>query len=371
MAKGPCLPNIAELIQAGIDPKTKLPLKMAGVGFDNGKVLLESITRFVRIIDEQDAIGRYKWYNLPCNISSLDLERMLYFRGQLAFFYHKETESFYFMPFALNGGIDVYGRYSKIRPIPLAGESVAIEESEKDKVNKPLRDYFAKSVLTPVYGIVVDDIQDEDMLTNSAVILYDYTRQLNNNTIIPRSVLNDSLIKTIAECVPLLRTALLNSTGIKGVRVNDGDQAKSVYDGAKSVYDAAINGEAFIPMIGTMEYQELSDSASGRAQDFLMSMQALDNIRLGGYGIDNGGIFEKKAHILESEAIMGSASVSIVYNEGLQLRQNFCNICNSIWDLGIWCEASESVLGIDQDQDGVAYDENESGEHGGVENDNE
>lgn len=364
MAKGPKLPNIAELIAAGINPKTGAPLKLLGVGFDNGKVLLDSITRFVRVIDEQDATGRYKWYNLPCNVSSQELERMLYFRGQVALFYHEPTESFYFMPFALEGGLDVYGRYKKIKPIPFAGETITGDTSEK-KVNKPLMDYFSQLVLKPVFGVLTEEPSYEEM-TESAVILYDYTRQLNNNNVIPRSVLNDALIKTIAECVPLLRTALLNSTGVKGVRVNDGDQAKEVYDGARSVYDAAVNGEAFIPMIGTMEYQEISNSTGSQAQEFLMAMQSLDNIRLGGYGIDNGGIFEKKAHILESEAIMGSASVSVVFNDGLAIRQNFCNIVNSIWDLGIWCEPSESVLGIDQDLDGAAYDENESGEHGGV-----
>ena len=362
---GPRLPNIKELITAGIDPKTGLPLKLSAMGFDNGKDLLNNISRFVRIIDEQDAVGRYKWFNLPCNLSSRDLERLLYFRGQLAFFYHKETDSFYFMPFSLDGGIDVYGRYNKIHPIPLSGESL------NDKEDKARRDYFSMLKLTPRYGMIVDEIEDEEIFTNSAVILHDYSRQLDNNLIIPRSVINDSLNKTIAECIPLLRTALLANSGVLGVRVNDGDQAESVYQGAKSLYNAAITGEKFVPMIGSLEFQELGGGASAQIQDYLMAMQSLDNIRLGSYGIDNGGIFEKKSHILQEEAIMGASSVSVVFADGLSLRQNFCNIVNSIWDLGIWCEPAESILGMDQNQDGAAYDEDMGGENGGENGNNE
>jgi hypothetical protein len=44
--------------------------------------------------------------------------------------------------------------------------------------------------------------------------------------------------------------------------------------------------------------------------------------------------------------------------DGLSIRQNFCNICNSIWGLGIWCEPAQNVSGADIDNDGVLYDEN-------------
>ena len=53
--------------------------------------------------------------------------------------------------------------------------------------------------------------------------------------------------------------------------------------------------------------------------------------------------------------------------DGTSIRQNFCNIVNSIWDLGIWCEPAENVSGTDANGDGVAYDRNEQGEHSGVE----
>ena len=47
---------------------------------------------------------------------------------------------------------------------------------------------------------------------------------------------------------------------------------------------------------------------------------------------------------------------SRVYQDGLTIRQNFCDIVNAIWGLGIWVETSESVVG-DVNMDGKNVDE--------------
>ena len=46
--------NLDLLMQAGINPKTKLPMK-----FGNKKALKENIRHIFRNIDEQDAVNRY------------------------------------------------------------------------------------------------------------------------------------------------------------------------------------------------------------------------------------------------------------------------------------------------------------------------
>ena len=71
------LPNIDALIKMGINPKTGLPYK-----FLSNIKLKENIMTVLRVVDEQDAVNRGKWYNLPCNITSQDLERMLYYKGR-------------------------------------------------------------------------------------------------------------------------------------------------------------------------------------------------------------------------------------------------------------------------------------------------
>ena len=58
---------ISKILAAGIDPKTGLPLKL---GTECKSELKTNIRRQLRIIDEQDAINRFQWYNLPMDISS-------------------------------------------------------------------------------------------------------------------------------------------------------------------------------------------------------------------------------------------------------------------------------------------------------------
>ena len=53
--------------------------------------------------------------------------------------------------------------------------------------------------------------------------------------------------------------------------------------------------------------------------------------------------------------------------DGLSIRQNFCNIVNSIWGIGIWCEPAQNISGTDTDGDGVIYDRNDAGQNSGVE----
>lgn len=349
------IPNVAPIIAAGINPKNGLPYK-----FDSGGTCLKpEIKKFLRLIDEQDAVNRYVWYNLPANITSQELERMLYYKGQLCFFYSKSLEEFYFMPYALDGTIDFYGRYNRIHPVPMTSGT-------DDKENKAQAELLAMIKLKCVYGIKDPETITEDDLYDSTVLLHDYTKQLSQ-MIIPRCQVNDPLLDVMADCVPFMRTSLLLGTGVKGVRVNDADQASSVKDGGKALENAALTGNAFVPIVGNIEFQELTDGSVTKSEEYMLAMQSLDNLRLSGYGIDNGGLFEKKAHVLQSEADINGGPVGLVLQDGLSIRQNFCNIVNSIWGLGIWCEPAENIIGADLDGDGLNYDRNDDGAQSGAE----
>ena len=351
---GPKLPDLNTLWQAGINPKTGLPLKFGGLKC----TLKDDIRKQLRIIDEQDAVNRYVWYNLPANITSQELERMIYLKGQLCFFYDKDLEEFYFMPYALDGTIDFYGRFNTIHPIPMTSGT-------DDKGNKAQAEYLANKKLKCIYGLDIDGKADK---TGSTVLLHDYTKQLSQ-TIIPRVALQEPLLDTMSELIPMMRTNLIASCGIKGMRVNDADQQQNVEDAARSLENSALTGKPWIPIVGNVDFQELTDNATAKAQDYMLSLQSLDNFRLSTYGIDNGGLFEKKAHELQSEADLNGGPVGLVMQDGLSIRQNFCNIVNSIWGIGIWCEPAENISGADIDGDGVVYDENDAGENTGLEND--
>ena len=354
---GAKMTNLDLLMQAGINPKTKLPMK-----FGNKKALKENIRHIFRNIDEQDAVNRYVWYNLPMDLPSQEIERMLYYKGQLCFFYDKNLEQFYILPYALDGTIDGYGRFNTVHPIPMTS---GIEDNNKHA--KALADYLAGKKLKCVYGIKLPEDLTEEDFTESCVLLHDYSKQLSQ-VIVPRVTINEPLLDTMAECVPMMRTSLLLATGVKGMRVQDDDQAyAAVKEGSRAVEEAAMQGEAFVPVVSNIEFQELTNGPVNKSEEYMLALQSLDNLRLSSYGIDNGGLFEKKAHILQDEADVNGGPVGLILQDGLTIRQNFCNIVNSIWDLGIWCEPAENIVGADLNGDGVIYDRNEESENSGIE----
>jgi hypothetical protein len=60
--------------------------------------------------------------------------------------------------------------------------------------------------------------------------------------------------------------------------------------------------------------------------------------------------------MLEAEQRMNSNNIGLILQDGLTNRQEFCDIVNSIWGLGIWVEVSETVSNIDKNMDGVLQD---------------
>lgn len=360
---GPYMPNLEALVAAGIDPKTGLPIKAV----NGSKCTLKSdIKKIMRIIDEQDAVNRYKWYNLPCNLSSQEVERLLYYKGQLCFFYFKELDEFYFMPYTLDGTIDFYGRFNTIHPVPMtAGDEDKDNVKRKTAQEELLSQIKLKCIYAP---ITFADELNYDVMTSSAVLLHDYTKQ-QSQTIIPRQQVNDPLVETIAAMIPYARTAAMLSTGVKGVRVNDSAEAGDLMVGSNTIDVAAQTGNPWVPLLGKLDYQELNGGVSYKPTDFMQLMQSLDNFRLSTYGIDNGGLFEKKSQILESENSINASNTAVALTDGLAIRQNFCNIVNSIWHLGIWCDITETAAMRDDNGDG-RIDENDpaasqSGSEGG------
>ena len=339
--------DIQTMIQAGVDPKTLMPARLNL----EGEEIKNNFRRAFRIIDEQDAVNRYKWFNLPCDLSSEELERIIYYKGQVCFFYYKELDKFFVLPYALDGTIDFYGRFNSVHPIPFA---VGTTEQEKQRY-KDMETLLSTLHLTVIKDPVLDEDMTEELFDNSCVLLHDYTKQLSQ-TIIPRQQINDCFVDLEAEILPYMSTALLAGTGIKGMRVNDADAAEETERASKQIRMSALTKKLFVAMTSSVEFQELSDGTPLKSEEFLLALQGIENMRKGTLGIENGGIFQKKAHKLQSEQTGNESSVATVYQDGLSIRQRFCNIVNSIWGTEIWCEPSEAVIQEDLNADGVMYD---------------
>lgn len=322
----------------GYDPNNVTPYK-------------DYIKKILRVNDEQLAVNRFKWINLPPELNGQLIERILYYRGQGMLFFIPETKKFYFLPYCLDGTIDVYGRYTSVKPLPFNGKS---------ETNDPMSIILSTQKREPVYDIMDLDIDPETFLSTKCILLSDYCKQLSQ-TVISRQQLNDGLIDIESNIIPYMNTMLSNSTGVTGVRVNGDDEAAQITIASDTANLAALNGKRFLAINGQLDFQDLASQLSSRAEDMLMSMQSLDNIRLGTYGLDNGGIFEKKAHLLNAEAAMNTGTSSLVMEDCLYQRQQLCDIVNNylllpmgyppelLWD----CVVNEVVTGNDQDLDGI------------------
>lgn len=350
------LTNPEWFIQAGFDPKTGLPVKMPCDSV--GIALKSNLERIIEVQDRQDAITRIVHYNLP-NITSRELERLLYYKGQVIQFYFEPLGKFYYMPFAYEGTIDFYGRYNTVHPVPMAyGTDEEPKETDAGyNEYKALYDTLSQIQLNVYYEPPLDPLPFEDMI-KSCVIIRDYTPGINANNIIPRCELQKPLITLESEMLPMMRTALRNATGVKGLRVGNQDEYSNVIEMNKSFENAVLSGEANIPVVGTLEFQDLTNSTVGAAEDYLMAMQSVDNFRLSCHGHQSGGLFQKKAHMLESENEMNAGTASSSMVDALSNRQMADDIACAIWDGMTFqsTEIGESALGVDMGGDGIADD---------------
>lgn len=256
------------------------------------------------------------------------------------------------MPYALDGTIDFYGRFNGIHPVPFSNGST---EDEKAAIQAQ-KEYLSRIKLKVIHDIKTDEVTYED-ITGSAVILHDYTPQ-QPQTIIPRQILQEGIIDIESDIPCYLRTALKNSTGVMGMRVPDETAYSNVLAANDSMDNAALTGKRLIPVISTVELQDLAGDNIGKAEEYLESLQALDNLRLGFHGIQNGGLFQKKSQMLQAEETLNMGKANSALQDRQWNRQHFCDIVNSYTGLGIWCEPKENALGMDMNMDGQVNEDN-------------
>lgn len=327
---------------AGINPKTKIPYKTI-----DQTALKTNIKKALRILDEQDAINRYVWQNLPNGLTGQLIERILYYKGNGMFFFEESERKFYFLPYALTGSVDVYGRYTQVTPMIFAGTNE--DDSKRSQQFIAGRNYYPKYDYIPIEELTLEDFY------KSAVLISDYSPALTQS-IVPRTNLMECILDIMSEMPPFMRTALMSGTGINGMRVQSEDEQSNVEAASQSVNYAALTGRKWIPIVGQIDFQSLTEGELMKAEEYLIAMQAMDNLRLSMHGLSNGGLFQKKAHMLEAEQQMNAGNVGLVMQDGLSIRQNAAMIINSIWDLNVWVEPAETTLNIDRDYDGIIAD---------------
>lgn len=337
---------------AGVDMKTRQPTKQAAKPFG----FKAANKKLLRINDEQCAVNSIAWYNLPYGIDNIIVERVLFYKGQGMLFYLEGPDKFFFLPYALGSkGIDMYGRFINVTPLPFNGSTSDTDE----EVAKP---WIQGLEFDVIYDLPkADHVFTKEDLNGKCILISDYSKQISQQ-VISRQLLNDPLIDLEADLLPFARTALLNSTGVQGMRVQGTDEYSNVLAANKMVDAAALAGSRFIPIVGQVDFQELASKGPiTNADQFLMTMQSIDNYRLMQHGVDSGGIFQKQAHMLESENEMNAGKSCFAMQDRLANRQQACDLANAWWGIGMWADASQPAIGVDKDMDGDLYEDKQEG----------
>ena len=327
-------------------PNTEL-LKQTGhirIDFlDPGSIFSDS-RRALRIKDEAEFIHRYKWEGLPKEISAELLERILYYRGQAMLFKNGDDEEalFLFLPYAVSGPFDCYGRPNQLKPVIFGGStSTKDKDGEENKVDKVFMDVY----FNPVYE------EEAKISDRPCVILKDYTPQLSDY-IISRSVLQEHAIGMEAEALPFARTSRIANSGVRGMRVNDEGASNNVKMANQAIVKAAIKGDALVPIVDEIEFQDLGLNSGETPEGSLMYMQSIDHYRQSLMGVKNTGVYEKKAHVLEGEEKVNEESDQSVLLDGLNNRKRFCEIANKVYGLNM-------SVSIDEENDKPEEEEQE------------
>lgn len=300
--------------------------------------LMEEMRILLRLNDESDAIGRFNWIDIAEGIemTSDDIERLLYFRGQLIFFYNANNSKYMITPFA-GSGIKFNGKFSKATPVPIALES----EVDNYEAQKQLLEDIELTILYEIPS--AEELEKIGGKEKCCVIIRDYPPQLNSNNIIARYTINDPLLTIEAEIFPTARTARFLATGVKGLRINDESEVDNVNDANSKLEDAVLSGDAYIPITGKADFQDLQTGQATKGEDYMLALQTLENFRLSTYGIENGGLFNKKAHELESEESINAGPVEGRLVRSLNCREDAMKIARAVFGIKMRCVISQEA----------------------------
>lgn len=307
--------------------------------------IMEKIGDSMKQIDYQQYLTRFRWNNLPEGLDSELFERIMYFSGSAMFFYIKELDKFYFLPYGMSGdgvetGIDFYGRYNRLKPYSFNGSTDGSGERKANGKMSKADIYLSTQIRDNIKDIPMVETEEEarKIYENGAVICWDHTPELSywQNS---RNRISQAYIKYMVKVLIQTKSALINASGFN-LFAADGEQDNDIMqlqidainmDREKGKLAAVIS-----KALGNIE--NLQSNAPAAMQDFWASLQSVDNLRLKSMGISNDGLQQKSQYQnIQEQAMDISDSMQVYWNSFLE-RVKFSAIVNSIWGLDIYPE---------------------------------
>ena len=302
--------------------------------------MFEKIGASLKNIDYQQFVTRFKWNNLPEGLDSELFERILYYSGSAMFFYIKDLDRFYFLPYGMSGegtqtGIDFYGRFNRIKPYSFNGAT-----SGAGEVKSKADIYLSTQVRDNIKDIpLVDNEEDaRKIYENGAVICWDMTPGLAY-FVDSRNRISQSYIKYLVKVLIQTKSALINSSGFNLFQAGsetDNDIMQMQIDAINEDRERGKLSAVVSQALGNIE--NLQSNAPAAMADFWSSLQSVDNLRLKSMGISNDGVIQKSQYQnIQEQSIDINDAMQVYWNSFME-RVKFSAIVNSIWGLDIYPE---------------------------------
>ena len=326
-----------------------IPVAHKGSGYKyqnkEDELMFEGLRTGYREMDYQQFLTRFKWNNLPEGLDSELFERILYFSGSAMFFYIKELDRFYFLPYGMSGdktqvGIDFYGRFNKLKPYSFNGATDGAGEMEAGKRISKADIYLSTQLRDNIKDIPMVSTEEEakKIFEEGAVICFDRTPGLAYQ-ITPRNRISQSYIKYILKVLIQTKSALVNASGFNLFSTDseaDTDIMQMQIDAINEDREHGKLSAVVSKLLGTIE--NLQSNAPAAMADFWNSLVSVDNLRLKSMGIKNDGLVQKSQYQnIQEQSIDIDDALQIYWNSFME-RIKFSAIVNSIWGLEIYPE---------------------------------
>lgn len=339
------------LLEAGIPQSAKM-LKYGNAIDQNGNAVTPNPTRcnlnydsLFAIMREQnmvETLERYMWTNVPFGLTQDLIERLLFFRGKGVLYFNDKVEKFQFLPFALNGVIDEYGRFTKCNTLPFTG--VDEEDTSKRRSSKKKMQTLVYEDLEIVYDLPYNEetFKMAKEKKTVGIILNDNSLAVSQQPII-RSNYVKPVLHMMATLMQIINTAMYGNADHSLLRVENESELESINQQINAINFDILRGRRFTPVVGKLPIEPIKTSNTANLEGLFGTFNSLTNFLKSITGVANAGVFDKKAHLLQEEQKLNGSNSDDIYYNGLRLRQEFCLMVQAYYNYPIWCESKRGM----------------------------
>lgn len=307
----------------------KAQIEACGIDLDGESVGLfttnmTGLADYMRDIDSQQFIARYKWKGFPKNIYWWRVEQMIYFRTSLVLF--KIGRDHLILPYASTRGFNAVGIPNAVKPVSFNGE------------------YPEKEGETMDYELFLNNVGVENPKAK-AVLLFDRFNGFGTTQKMSRYQLSAPIIEEICNRFAFLGINIRNSQGKYIIICKDEKTAQILKDSLDDMYSSTRNYQLVRSMF---EVQVINNKVDYQEQQIWEDISSWDSLRLQGMGYDNNGLFNKKERKISGELSGGKMQTRAILENGLLARKWFCEQVKEVfkddedWD---WSQLDVEING--------------------------